>query len=287
MPVHDIYCVICGIQAKGIHWYENDLEELKYILNKGKYKVPSKSKKHKLSLGSKEKEISPKIKDSYKNFIKDMNKIKKNFNWCNKCILVTDKKVVKINNKYDQDDRGGFIINNQEYNTEKFLWGTSTRALICHQSCYKLLSDKLKYKLKIDDIQDKINDHSLLKRYGKDVDKYSGAQDFPWTWMILGESPFNIFEILLDQNKKIKISKNLNYLIDPLKNKQNEDRITKIWKPIISKVKKKSHLKKDRPSPSESATLYDVGKKKKGNDGNIYEVVVNKNNVKRWKKSKK
>ena len=72
--------------------------------------------------------------------------------------------------------------------------------------------------------------------------------------------------------------------MDPLKNKINEDRILKIWKPIANKNSKKKILKKDRPSPSESASLYDVGKIKKGNDGNMYEVVINKNKVKRWKK---
>ena len=42
--------------------------------------------------------------------------------------------------------------------------------------------------------------------------------------------------------------------------------------------------KKDRPSPSESATLFNEGTKKKGNDGNMYVVAVDKNGTKRWKK---
>ena len=41
--------------------------------------------------------------------------------------------------------------------------------------------------------------------------------------------------------------------------------------------------KKNRPSPSESATLYKVGTKKTGNDGNTWIIVENKNGVKRWK----
>lgn len=54
---------------------------------------------------------------------------------------------------------------------------------------------------------------------------------------------------------------------------------------VINKSYKKINKKREnRPSPSDSATLYKVGYKKKGNDGNIYEVVVNKNNIKRWKK---
>ena len=43
-------------------------------------------------------------------------------------------------------------------------------------------------------------------------------------------------------------------------------------------------LKKDRPSPSESATLFKEGAKKKGNDGNLYQISLNKNGVKRWTK---
>jgi hypothetical protein len=39
----------------------------------------------------------------------------------------------------------------------------------------------------------------------------------------------------------------------------------------------------ERKSPTESATLYKVGTKKNGNDGNVWIVSENINNVKRWK----
>jgi len=42
-----------------------------------------------------------------------------------------------------------------------------------------------------------------------------------------------------------------------------------------------------RPSPSESATLYKVGAKKTGNDGNKWIIAENTNGVKRWKLYKK
>jgi hypothetical protein len=42
----------------------------------------------------------------------------------------------------------------------------------------------------------------------------------------------------------------------------------------------------DRKSPTESATLYKVNTKKKGNDGNTWIVSENKNGIKRWKKYK-
>ncbi len=40
-----------------------------------------------------------------------------------------------------------------------------------------------------------------------------------------------------------------------------------------------------RPSPSESATSFPVGTHRKGNDGNMYAIVENKNGVHRWQKS--
>ena len=38
-----------------------------------------------------------------------------------------------------------------------------------------------------------------------------------------------------------------------------------------------------RPSPTESATLYKVGIKKIGSDGNKWIIAENKNGIKRWK----
>ena len=39
-----------------------------------------------------------------------------------------------------------------------------------------------------------------------------------------------------------------------------------------------------RKSPTESATLFKVGTRKKGNDGNMWEVKTTKTGVKRWTK---
>ena len=41
---------------------------------------------------------------------------------------------------------------------------------------------------------------------------------------------------------------------------------------------------KIRKGPSDSATKFKVGKKKKGNDGNIWKIVENKKGTKRWQK---
>ena len=41
---------------------------------------------------------------------------------------------------------------------------------------------------------------------------------------------------------------------------------------------------KKRKAPSDHAKEFSLGHKKKGNDGNMWEIVENKNGVKRWKK---
>jgi hypothetical protein len=45
--------------------------------------------------------------------------------------------------------------------------------------------------------------------------------------------------------------------------------------------------KRLRPSPSQSAKLFNVGQCKKGNDGNMWQVKQNVNGVKRWVKYSK
>ena len=44
---------------------------------------------------------------------------------------------------------------------------------------------------------------------------------------------------------------------------------------------------KVRRGPADSATMFTIGTKKKGNDGNIWKIGVNKNGVKRWIKLSK
>lgn len=46
-------------------------------------------------------------------------------------------------------------------------------------------------------------------------------------------------------------------------------------------------MNKIRKSPTESATLYKLGTKKKGNDGNLWVIAENINGIKRWKLNRK
>jgi len=66
---------------------------------------------------------------------------------------------------------------------------------------------------------------------------------------------------------------NLDLLTSPLKNDM-QDKILKI------------KFKITRPSPTESATLFNIGTKKKDNDGNIWIIKETKNKIKKWCKIK-
>jgi hypothetical protein len=58
-------------------------------------------------------------------------------------------------------------------------------------------------------------------------------------------------------------------------------------KKSVKKSGRKSRAKKsrsDRPSPKLSATLFDKGQIKKGNDGNKWTVIVTSSGIHRWKK---
>ena len=288
MGVHDTYCVICGITTTRIHWYENDLIELMDIINAGEFHIPSKSK-YKWRKSKKTHKIAPDLLLNYKKYVTDIKKLRPKFKWCDNIYLITDNKVIKNIDNLNSGDYGSYQNKDSYYETQQFMWDKNNRALICHKSCYDLINKELKYKLKIDDIKEKLNDNSLLQTYGKVTDKYTGYQDFPWTAMILNEDPYTNFEMIAILNKKLQINaNNLNFLMNPLKNVKNSQRILKIWKPIIKKLGKTkpkiSSNVKSRPSPSESATLYKIGHKKKGNDGNMYVIIETKNKIKRWKK---
>ena len=291
MGVHDTYCVICGMPTSGLSW--NNLDDLIDIINAGEFRLPSKKRKgHFLK---KTQTITHDLLLNYTNFVNDVIKLRPKFKWIDNKYLITNSKVIK--NIKGSGDYGEYYYENKNYETQKFLWNENNRALICHKSCYKLLQDKFNYKLEIDDIQHKLNDNSMLSNYGSSVEKYVGFQDFPLMSMILNS--FSYLQTFMESNKKLEIDyNNVNFLSDPLKNDENEKRILNIWKPIIKQIKSrtkskhkkvknskpKSKRKHLRPSPSVSATLFRLGHKEKGNDGNTYIVTETKNNVKRWTK---
>lgn len=75
------------------------------------------------------------------------------------------------------------------------------------------------------------------------------------------------------------------------KTKKKTTKSTKTTRSIklIKSRKSKKHTTmrhQNRPSPSESATLFRVGYRRRGNDGNMWEIMKTKTNVKRWRKVK-
>jgi hypothetical protein len=146
-----------------------------------------------------------------------------------------------------------------DFNNSKLMWGGKSRKV-------KKIDENTKSKIQ-----------QYYRKNGMHAFAFSNLNYIPIVkyW----DQIFNLDE--LDKNK------NHWYLLySPLgtspESKKNAYRILKNIKNINKK--KSAKPRKDRPSPSESATSYDKGKKKKGNDGNMYVVVVNKNGVKRWKK---
>jgi hypothetical protein len=290
MGVSDIYCVICGVTATQIHWYKNDLEELQTIIDNGKFNIPSKSKFSSRKT-SQTQDIEPALLENYKKYVKDLNKLSPSFKWCDNLYLLTDKKLIKNLNQFISGDYGSYEHGTEYYETQSMFWktnkeGENNKGLICHRDCYKLLSEKCNYNLRLNDITSIINNNSLLSNYGSIVNIYTGQQDFPWTEMILNVDQHTNYEQILVKNKKLIINEhNVNFLLSPLENNKNMNRIIKIWTPIIKKIKSKINKpQKIRPSPSISATTCKVGAKKIGNDNNKYIIVENKNGVKRWQK---
>jgi len=171
---------------------------------------------------------------------------------------------------------------------------------LIHGTCYTLLKEKIPTSTNlfmllysVSELNKIIRPDGYLKgiNYGP-IKKYA-RQDF------------EVFNCVDDGN--------LYLLLNPKYNKENMDRIQNIIKqiktkgiPKLAQAEKKLALSKKfkvdanklhkiksikskspklhRPSPPESATSFPVGKRKKGNDNNMYVVVKNKNNIKRWVK---
>ncbi len=184
--------------------------------------VPSKSKKFIYKLSNKIQKITPELLLNYKKYIENVKELQKiTFKWCSELYLITLDKVITDVKSFKQADWGQFYKTKESYITSKALWEDDVnKALICHKSCYNLLSKKLNYKLEINDIYKKINYISILPNYKNNLNRYVGQQDFPWTGLILNENRFINFEKIMVANKKLEINyNNINYLSDPLKKK--------------------------------------------------------------------
>lgn len=180
-----------------------------------------------------------------------------------------------------------------------------------HTECFKLAKIKTGKELHYEDFG--IDKFWIKNKFPKDTKKAKKITDKEWNTMSYENLKKYYFESKeakytyfphsdLNYNPIIRYWKQ-DFDLDTLKNKKSEwyllfnpngksveskkngDRIMKNIKKLIGKKDTTTKkLKKDRPSPAESATKFKEGTKKKGNDGNMYIIVSNKNGVKRWKK---
>ncbi|ARF10008.1 hypothetical protein Indivirus_7_24 [Indivirus ILV1] len=169
------------------------------------------------------------------------------------------------------DDYGNY----DDFNVMKTAWNDDPDiegGILAHNDCLKVLENGLNYKLKFVDV------HNLVHEYNNLISMadYGEIIEYQEQWFELDDA--------YKENKWV--------LLSPLENDRNKERILKTWKALISKFKGKTNTKegnnkqKNRKGPNESATLFEVGTEKEGNDGNIWVIVVNKNGVKNGKRSK-
>ena len=158
------------------------------------------------------------------------------------------------------------------------------KAVMVHKACYELAFKKKKINW-----FNQIAPH-LQKRYEGKPAKYTKAiitRMFGAHGYVSGikygkisnyiHQEYDYSQLILDRLKDPW------FLVDPKKNPKNKKRIEGILTEILKK-KPATPKKKDRPSPSESATQFPEGTKRKGGDGKMWIVKKNVNGVKQWRK---
>lgn len=268
------FCPICGIHLR-ISFDKTIMDDLK----EDSAKIKSKEKIIKLN----------KILSNFDKF-KQIEKTNKSFSKYNKITILFPNGVIKHNIKYKDNDYFDKYNSIELFNPSKNKYTDSiTPGLPMHTECWKLAQTKFNHILKFEDFlfnkYEKNNDgkfYSLwLLHY---INYYVVDKYFTQDWInnlysltfenfLYNEKDWYILYLPSGESK------------EALKNsKRIEKNLLKIIKGITKSIPKKEVTLKDRPSPSESATGFKKGFKKKGNDGNMYIIDVNKNGVNRWKK---
>ena len=212
----------------------------------------------------------------------------KKYNWLNDLVFLHPTgKIIKVKDDLTASSKfvdknyklNPFYVDENKYKYE-YVGTPMGEGISIHNDCYKLLKSK-------------IGEFNIFNFYRKIKKIYYFRMD-----------PFNndkINKTVMKCQKQLYswfnyFYNNIEYVLEsPLNNSKNKNRILKI-KNIYSLKNNKlesynnkninNKKKKDRPSPSESATKFKLGTKKKGNDGNMWIIVENKNGVKRWRKIK-
>lgn len=194
------------------------------------------------------------------------------YNWLSNIIAIVPNGIVKNINVKDNDTLNFFDNEGNHYDPYSINSKNTTRTYIMHDSCFQLLKNK-----NYDMSYESFAEADILQKFkNKKTESYNVF--------------LNKFNIDYGVADKYIDSRNifLNYvayvydeyiLEDPLKNNKNATRILNLKLPI-----KKINIK--RKGPNESATLFDIGTIKVGNDKHNWIIVENINGIKKWQRIK-
>lgn len=267
MGCWSIWCFICGNPNYGGLGYYHHNDVVKHFMQNIEFFKTSKLKKNKKSKTTKSKTyydpLEKKYIDAYENdkTITDrLNKMGKMTNWLNNLTFLTvDNKIVHniddISCNITFEDNAGTIYVHNAYvdtrNSEFKRQNDNNIGFVMHTDCWNFIYKEYGIKLKYGDlpVPNKIDDQDKIFGflYYGEIEKY-------WSQFL------DFIEIVIDFKEHI-LSSPLNY----------GDNV-KIIKQNFNKLK----IRKDRPSPSTSATFYKNNTYKIGGNGNIWVVKNNK-----------
>lgn len=234
MGCYDVYCFVCGNPCHGI--LEGTIKELEEYMNTDlREKLSTYMRKY-------IKEIQ-----SYPTLVSDMRKMKKDTKWMENCTTLTaDNKIIHgvKETECNITFKKGNISIEHMINYESFY--NEHLGIFLHTDCWKYIKNTYGIALKISDLP--VTSISFEKIFNIDYGIISNY------W----EQDFNFKNIIMDKKTYLCSS--------PLKKDKNIIQIKK----NIANLK----LKKDpnRKGPSVSATFYNTGDVKIGNNGKMWRI---------------
>ena len=250
MGSFDVYCLICGAPFFAYPVVEN-IKLLKKYLDSGKYHgvEPDGTWENADWVVDYLKDKCDMSENDYTKLINSITQLNKH-DWLKNAIAITKDDTISV--KYH--DATTFYINGKKNKQVEVPFNKKHPHIYCmHKSCHDLLK-KNNYDVNFEAIDvdflkiiSSYRYNSFDMSYG-DITKYQGQ--FFYTPLAYLEKPY--------------------LLLDPMKNNENASRILKLKFPLnkLNGTTNKKNILKIRPSLSESATLFAIGTKKKGNDSN-------------------
>lgn len=139
------------------------------------------------------------------------SKIIKSQTWLNKVTVIDQANAVYHSGTYNSY---GSVIFGKQKKVINQIVDEKNFAIACHDDCYDLLQNELKYTIKMSDVKKKLSSSLNLLKISYSLNKKSYDQF--WNWKLLSDSDIQ----------------------SPLKNLHNKKRILKIWKPMVKKFLK-------------------------------------------------